>query len=663
MAEMIPDRFPLGGSVGEEKVFGVLKRLPSECIVYYEPSDKGSDSIFILIWPEVGLLAIQHLGWSANDIANERGGRITLRTEGETLHPVARLELFLESLAERCLVEPGFEVLLKPTEAGGRRFRFSTASLAVMSRITRDELRSHSSGDLSSVFPESQVITRDVVEEWLDDASNTDEITADLKACVRAALSEGTLTDGQTRMLRALIHPEVKLVDLPDTTNVDIAVLDLRQEKHARALGSGHRLIYGVAGSGKTVLLIARARHLARKHPEQRILFVCYNVTLAAFLRKRLQGLRNVEVHHFDGWARRLISPRERGEEDEDFGRRLLSWLQQQESVVRVYDTILIDEAQDFDPTWFQCMRAAMKDQLDGDLVIVSDASQGLYRQSGVSWRSLGIRARGRTINAGFDLDKNYRNTREIVELARHFASPSTSDEDDGMLCLAVDPGKARRSLGIRPVLFNATTRSLECSRACALVEGLLKGRWLDQDLPSPLVGKDIGVLYPMIPGQSENQFRCFLDDLRKLDKKLVWLTSSEGEDLRTRVNEPGIKVQTIHSAKGLEYRAVIIIWADMLPRTFHGHTESEERRVMYVAMTRARDFLAITYSRGGVCFHKSYSAISGSYVAFGVGDGPHAGERPGSRRTGLWLADRSRSPRTSPAGCGSGSWGCQAAR
>ena len=148
----------------------------------------------------------------------------------------------------------------------------------------------------------------------------------------------------------------------------------------------------------------------------------------------------------------------------------------------------------------------------------------------------------------------------------------------------------------MKPVLFETTTRSLECRRVCSLVEGLLNGRWLDHELPSPCVGKEIGILYPMIPGQSRNQFDHFLTALRELDV-VTWLTSQHGEDLRTKVNEPGIKVQTIHSAKGLEYRAVIIMWADMLPRTFHGHEDADERPLMYVALTRSRDFLAITHS------------------------------------------------------------------
>lgn len=48
---------------------------------------------------------------------------------------------------------------------------------------------------------------------------------------------------------------------------IDLKVLDLRQENNARKIGEGHRIVYGVAGSGKTVLLIAKARLLSAQNP------------------------------------------------------------------------------------------------------------------------------------------------------------------------------------------------------------------------------------------------------------------------------------------------------------------------------------------------------------------------------------------------------------
>ena len=59
--------------------------------------------------------------------------------------------------------------------------------------------------------------------------------------------------------------------------------MDLQQEQLARSLGEGHRVIHGVAGSGKTLILAYRCQHLAETL--QSVLVLCYNVALAAKLR------------------------------------------------------------------------------------------------------------------------------------------------------------------------------------------------------------------------------------------------------------------------------------------------------------------------------------------------------------------------------------------
>ena len=88
-----------------------------------------------------------------------------------------------------------------------------------------------------------------------------------LKASTRLDHIFPKLTPAQIDIFRSVIHPEVVI----RASETDLAVLDLRQERNARALGDGHRIVYGVAGSGKTVLLIARAKLLA-EDPEKRIL-------------------------------------------------------------------------------------------------------------------------------------------------------------------------------------------------------------------------------------------------------------------------------------------------------------------------------------------------------------------------------------------------------
>jgi hypothetical protein len=81
------------------------------------------------------------------------------------------------------------------------------------------------------------------------------------------------LTMPQFDRLRALLFPEVRVrqIALPldepaESADEDrvLAVMDLQQEQLARSLGEGHRIIRGVAGSGKTLILAFRAEYLAR---------------------------------------------------------------------------------------------------------------------------------------------------------------------------------------------------------------------------------------------------------------------------------------------------------------------------------------------------------------------------------------------------------------
>jgi superfamily I DNA/RNA helicase len=69
------------------------------------------------------------------------------------------------------------------------------------------------------------------------------------------------------------------------------------------------------------------------------------------------------------------------------------------------------------------------------------------------------------------------------------------------------------------------------------------------------------------------------------------------------------IRLQTIHHAKGLQYRAVIFMWADLLP-----HPQSpdlnHDRKLFYVGLTRAAEFLAIVSSGNSVFVDEAINAI-----------------------------------------------------
>jgi superfamily I DNA/RNA helicase len=74
-------------------------------------------------------------------------------------------------------------------------------------------------------------------------------------------------------------------------------------------------------------------------------------------------------------------------------------------------------------------------------------------------------------------------------------------------------------------------------------------------------------------------------------DCPVIWLTEP-GKDARRRIAEAGVKILTMHGSKGLQFKAVVLLFMDDCPGPF---MEAEERRLFFVGLTRAEDYLVIS--------------------------------------------------------------------
>ena len=105
---------------------------------------------------------------------------------------------------------------------------------------------------------------------------------------------------------------------------------------------------------------------------------------------------------------------------------------------------------------------------------------------------------------------------------------------------------------------------------------------------------RDLEQLYAM--AERYETLREFLDDiaLEPPDDKLADLKAADREEER-------LVLSTIHSAKGLEWQCVFVMWVvdGRFPSAYSFSTEEEleeERRLLYVAVTRAKKYLYLTY-------------------------------------------------------------------
>jgi superfamily I DNA/RNA helicase len=70
------------------------------------------------------------------------------------------------------------------------------------------------------------------------------------------------------------------------------------------------------------------------------------------------------------------------------------------------------------------------------------------------------------------------------------------------------------------------------------------------------------------------------------------------------------MKILPMRSARGLQFRIVLLLWADQLPSPFESRDDGIDRSLLYVAMTRAEDMLVILHSGCSSYVEELYRAL-----------------------------------------------------
>lgn len=596
MAVMIPERIPSDASQGEKNTFALLQKLPDDCICYYEPVVGERYPDFVVIVPELGVLIIEVKGWYQSSILKADTRDVTVNWKGRTethTHPVRQARDYMLELMDACKASRHARHLLNH---GGRydgRFIFPFGHVAFMSNITRSQLDMFNQDLARDVFGEGKVVMRDEMEDLL--ALPSAELLDAMRGWFSLSWQFPQLTKEQVDSIRLIIHPEIVI------EGTSLAVLDHQQEARARSIGDGHRLIYGVAGSGKTVMLIARAKLLA-KQGRKKVLMLCFNKPLAERLGELLADYPYVDALHFHRWAGRngALPVGEKPDWNEEVvGNALLQRLQAGAGDAARYDAVFIDEAQDFHPTWFTCAKYALKDPENGDLLIALDGGQNLYGRQTFTWKSVGVHAKGRVVSRNaYDFDRNYRNTRQILTVAAPFAAVNESpDEDDALQSHQVNPGFAVRE-GPHPKVFAAKNRDEEIRKIADGVQTWVqKGVYIGAGQYEPLHADEIAVLYPRNP----KFMQADLDRLSAALRRVAPVRHVSSGTLPKGVREDppaSITLGTIHSSKGLQFKAVVIVWADLFAHGADNPQRIKDRALLYVGITRAYAHLRVTSSR-----------------------------------------------------------------
>ncbi len=432
---------------------------------------------------------------------------------------------------------------------------------------------------------------------------------------------------------------------------------------------SGPARVAGSAGTGKTIVALHRAVFLARANPDARVLLTTFSDTLSNALRTKLRGLisneprlgERLEGHSMNAIGRRLyevnfgrprIVSRETlreilGEaagavEGNKFSLHFLlteweqvvdawqlhSWesyrdvvrlgrktrLQEAQRVVlwsifehvrsrleaqglvtysdvfgRVaskleegklppFEYAVVDEAQDISVGQLRFL-AALGAGRSNSLFFAGDLGQRIFQQP-FSWKALGVDVRGRSST----LRVNYRTSHQIRKQADRLLGPEVSDVDGNA---EERRGTVSTFNGLPPEIMVLDTPQEEIKAV---------SRWLSERIKDGVVPHEIGV-FVRSPAELDRA-RAAVEEAKLPYKAL-------DDSVETTTGRASIS--TMHLAKGLEFRTVVVMACDdeIIPLQERIETVADdadleevyntERHLLYVACTRARDHLLVT--------------------------------------------------------------------
>ena len=582
---------------GERRLAERLEqKLDPDYLLWYDVpiGPKQTHPDFVLLHPRRGLLILETKDWKLETIKRATRQVWEIIPDGQpkvVINPLAQARHCAIQVVNALERDPQ---LVQPDSAHQGKLAFPWGHGVVFTRITRKQFDAAGLGD--AIAPH-YVICKDEMEESADVETFQQRLWNMFPHAFGKVMSLPQLD-----RVRWIMFPEVRVQTqgaLFEDTDMEaelpsiMRVMDLQQEQLARSLGDGHRVIHGVAGSGKTMILGYRAEYLAKAHTptSKPILILCFNEPLGVKLASVMEakGLsEKVHVRHFHKWCRQQLVafgqtlPAHNMPVDakmEDMVQRVINGVDRSQIPSGQYQAVMIDEGHDFAPEWLKLV-TQMVDPATNSLLVLFDDAQSIYgraRNKQFSLKSVGIQAQGRTTI----LKINYRNTRQILQTASLIAADllTNEDKDDDGIPL-VKPISCGRD-GQAPIIIKLPSLREE---AYAIADQLSHAH------KEGHAWGDMAILCA-----DWNTMDLCADALHQ--RKLPFSVRKRSGDYNPAVD--AIQIMTMKVSKGLEFPVVALPGVGHMPAK--GEDEQEAARVFYVAATRATHRLVIGVGGGSV--------------------------------------------------------------
>ena len=606
MAEIIPESMGQvkNATKGEIKVYNLFKQVlqpDNEWWVWYDPSasvaQKHGD--FLILSLRHGIILVEVKDWSASYIKSanpnyfmvDQGGRAVARDN--PMQQARKVQLEIKNLLEKR------DALTQQTSRYQGKLKFPTTECIIFTHMKRSEAEARGFLD-EKILSHKKCLFKDDLEIDINDKEDTKEFISNLLSTFTYKFSFDPLSDADLNAIRYALFPEIRInppknLELEFVLNDDelVKVLDRQQESIAKSLGPGHRILKGVAGSGKSLVATYRAQHLAKMNPDWRILVVCFNITLRGYLGASLKdahlqpfkntyGTGSIEVKHYHCLLKDLTGislPKKPSDSWDEYTKQMaqamMDYVDEHDEFVK-YDAIIVDEGQDFSEEMLASLLKILGPT--ESLLFCSDPAQNMFGRKRFSWKSVGLNVQGKKTTI---LSKSYRNTKPILELCTKFkgeeVTSKTDEENEDNQALIPNISDCRD--GDKPKLIATASQSdmldyIANDIATHVQNGTPLNEFAIIIMESSHKAKLAEIL---ISGLKQRLINSgFNEDMVKPIIK-------KGDKTKIDLRHESVKVLMTDSCKGLEFKVVYFVGLGAVTK------ETDElRKTAYVGMTRA---------------------------------------------------------------------------
>ena len=317
-------------------------------------------------------------------------------------------------------------------------------------------------------------------------------------------------------------------------------------------------VVIASAAAGKTAILTERTRYLLNNDVDaKKIVLITFTNAAAEELAERLGHPKGIFIGTIHSYANYLLLAHGKETTDilesEQFD-QLFERIKKNPGCIKEVDYLLLDESQDSNESHFEFLLDMVKPK---GYMIVGDHRQSIYRWNGAYPDYLISLSHDPSVTV-YDLLNNYRNGSKILDFAKNIINSAGYEYYD----------RSRPQREITGKVLDVEYSPIVLARAIKEMGDY--GNWFVLTRTNDQL--DEISYYLKKEGVPIDTFKRSALDNKELGKKM---------------KENTVKVLTIHTAKGLEAKNVVVIGAKFY--------NIEERCVSYVAATRARDLLVWT--------------------------------------------------------------------